>query len=164
MGAVEDEREAARAVAIHYLEYSARSRSQLERRLERDGFSPETVLYVVEDCQSRRYIDDEAFAGRWVEDRGERKLYGKRRLQSELRGRGVDKESVETALESVSEDDELRRAQEALEKRWKPGFTRARDSAEASRERTRMMGYLARRGFGARTIGQVLKQALENSA
>ena len=91
--------EAAWAVAAHFIGYAARSRSEVERRLERAEYAPEIIEAVLSELATRGWLDDTQFARNWVQDRADRKKYGKSRLAAELRRKGVDRAAVDEALE-----------------------------------------------------------------
>ena len=152
--------EKAWAVAIKYLGYSARTSAELQTRLARDNFSPEVIAKTLEQCQSRGFIDDAAFADAWVADRADRKRYGKARLGQELRRKGIPKDTLVHALETVEPDDEFRRALAACESKW--NRVAAADPATRSKEKQRVSSFLQRRGFGWSTIKQVFDVLMAN--
>ncbi len=152
----------ARAIAYRYLGYSARSQSQLAKRLERDEFPPEIVEAIVAELTAEGYLDDEAFAAAWVTDRADRKKYGKTRLAQELTQRGVAKETVQEALAEVDEESEIARALGAARPKWKAERYAALDSAGRQSEQRRIAAFLQRRGFGWNVIKQVMARLVAN--
>lgn len=155
--------EAARAVAFRYIGYTPRSRAEVSRRLERGDFPPDVAAKVVEECEARGWLDDAAFAQRWVEDRADRKRYGKSRISAELRRKGVDKETVEQSLDTVNEEDEKRRALEAARTKWRLQEGESAGSAEFLAEKRRVMQFLQRRGFSWHIIMQVIEEMIANT-
>lgn len=153
--------EAARVVALRFLGYSARSRSEMERRLERDGFTAEVVAAVLGEMEAHNWVNDAQFAREWVEDRADRKQYGKSRLAAELRRKGIDKEEVEAALSTVEEADELARARAAAATRWKVSRQET-DREVLQAEKRRVAGFLQRRGFQWGIITKVLAEYAPN--
>jgi regulatory protein len=156
--------EAARVVALRFLGYSARSRSEIEQRLERDEFPTEIIAQVLEELQEQGYLDDSGFAKHWVEDRADRKRYGRTRLAAELYRKGIDRETAADALDTIEEDDETRRALQAAEARWSTDVLRKLDSMALMKEKSRISGFLLRRGFTWQTIKKVLDLLLQNSS
>src|SRR5438045_202053 len=102
--------EAARAVAFRFLGYSARTRAEIEQRLARDEFPPEIVTQVIGELKEQGFLDDSGFARHWVDDRADRKRYGRKRLAAELSRKGIDRETAAEVLDTIAEDDEYRRA------------------------------------------------------
>src|SRR5690348_5028226 len=154
--------EAARAVAFRFLGYTARSRAEIERRLERAEFAPDVIAAVTAEMAAAGWLDDERFARDWVGDRADRKMYGRGRLAAELRRRGVDKETVAEALEPLDEESESRRAHAALKDRLRPELLAEADAETRQAEKRKLAGFLQRRGFSWQIITQVLDEAMKN--
>ena len=153
--------EAARAVALRFLGYSARSRAELEQRLAKDEFPAEIVGQVLGEMEALGYLDDTGFARHWVDDRADRKRYGKTRLAAELKRKGIDRETAAEALGTIGEGDELRRAEAAARTRSARIDLRALDPAALQKEKSRIAGFLQRRGFGWPIIEKVLDALTE---
>ena len=152
--------EAARSVAFRYLGYSARSTHEMRRRLEKDTFPEEIIAAVIEEIVALGYLDDEEFTDRWIEDRADRKGYGKCRLASELARKGIQKEQIKEAVGKISSDDELKRAVAAADKKL-PQEQALRLSTDERREAERKLcAFLQRRGFSYDIVRQVLQQRM----
>lgn len=154
--------EAAYNVAVRYLGYSARSRSEMEKRLERAGFEPEIIAKVISHLESRDWLDDTKFAHDWVEDRADRKRYGRRRLAQELRNKGIERETIDAALNTIETEDEVTRAQAAVRTRWDPQTLAEADFDTQQAEKRRMAQFLQRRGFTWDIISQVFATLFSN--
>jgi len=88
------------------------------------------------------------------------KPHGVRRLGQELRAKGVDEEVARAAIAEVIEREgatELDLARAAAV-RWKP-----RAGEDPARARSRLLAFLARRGFGGDAVGAVLREKLGES-
>ncbi|HLJ54962.1 MAG TPA: regulatory protein RecX [Chthonomonadaceae bacterium] len=155
--------EAARAVAFRYLGYSARSAAEIRSRLARNEFADEMISQVVEELRTAGYLDDAEFARHWVQDRADRKRYGRTRLAAELNRKGVDRDAADEALGAIGADDEARRAMEAAGPRWARIDPASLDAAGLQKEKARIAAFLTRRGFGWDTIKKVLAALVENS-
>lgn len=112
----------------------------------KDGVSPVVTKRVLQRLVECGYIDDEKFARFWVENRNVKKGASKRKLQAELRAKGVDSAVIEQVLgESPRDDaDEL---QKIIAKK------RGRYSDDQ-----KLMQYLARQGFDYDLIREVIQQ------
>src|SRR4051794_7120547 len=104
--------EIAREIAIRYIDYSARTGAEVARRLARAGYEQELIESVVEDLIRADLLNDDTFSKQWVESRARSKKLGRARLASELRQKGVSKETVEVALQELSPEKELDAAEE----------------------------------------------------
>ncbi len=96
-------------MALTYLARRDRSEAEVRRFLARRGASPAAVDAVLRRMVQRGYVNDKAFAERWVQRRLTRRPVGRIRLEQELLGKGVDGETargaVERALEGRTERD-----------------------------------------------------------
>jgi regulatory protein len=145
----ESDFEAARELAIRFIDYAARSRAEVGRRLAKAGYDEELIEAVVNDLQRAGLLDDEEFSRQWVESRARSKKLGRARLASELRMKGVEKETVEEALTELDPEQELAAALALTEKRI------GSDSIADPAVRRRLAGYLQRRGYKWETVEQV---------
>jgi len=113
---------------------------------------------VIADLAGRGYLDDAAFARRWVEGRAGRG-YGPARLRAELRARGVAAALVDAALATLGADTELEQAR-ALARRRLGALRRARPDRAAAR----LADYLARRGHRADVVARVVREVCGDRA
>ena len=116
---------------------------------------PETLhvslRYLDRDFLSRlsalRYLDDRAYAVRWLEATLARRPMGRDRLRSELMARGLDEaladQAIDEGLDGMDEDLLARRA-----------LTLHRHGGRLSRRR--MVFLLRQRGFGEETIERII--------
>jgi len=147
----------ARDAALSLLSYRARTSVELKRRLKRKGFDDEVAASTVECLDRLGVVDDAAFAESFVRDRVRLRPHGVSRLGQELRAKGVDEDTARAAIEEVMEREgatelDLARAAAA---RWKH-----RAGEDPSRARSRLHGFLARRGFGGEAVRAVLRETL----
>ncbi|HWC29406.1 MAG TPA: regulatory protein RecX [Dehalococcoidia bacterium] len=102
----EDQRLGAVESALRLLAMGPRSEHDLRERLtRRRGFRREAVDHAVQRMRDLGYLNDAAFARLWVESRQSSTPRSKRALAFELSRRGVDREQLDAALESVSDAD-----------------------------------------------------------
>lgn len=145
----------AREAALRLLAVRPRSAAELTRRLRMKGYEPEVADEVIGRLRELGVIDDAAFAGTLVRDRVRLRPQGARRLANELRAKGVDDETARAAIRETMEGEdtgERELARRAAEK-WRP-----RPGEEPARARGRLYGFLARRGFDAEVIREILDE------
>ena len=111
---------------------------------ERDGVAPELADRVYDKLVDKQYINDEAFARYWVENRNLTKGASRRKLEAELRSKGVSRDIIESHLASSDRTDESELQKIIAKKRKK--YT----------EEQKLMQYLARQGFGYEDIKRAL--------
>jgi regulatory protein len=94
---------------VRALARSDRTTAQIERLLAAKGASPPEIRAAIKRLTSLNYLDDAAFAARWVERRLARMPMGRARLQEELLATGCPEQIVQTtvraAYRKVSERD-----------------------------------------------------------
>ena len=147
--------------ALRLLNYRARSRAELQRRLRRSGHVPPAIEAAVARCDELGYLDDEAFALAYVRDRLKFRPRGRRVLVAELRAKGVSQTIAVSAIDEVFtqaevSEDEL--AEQVARKR-----ARSLASLEPDVARRRLASFLARRGFSPATIRDTVARALTES-
>jgi len=138
------EDEAARAIesALAFVAYRPRSEREVRDRLRRGRYGQEATDHAIARLLDWRYLDDEEFARRWIENRSTNRPRGRRLLQQELRRKGI---AAETAREAVAEADlDEAAAAEALARRRIASYS-GEDPAVVRR---RLSDYLVRRGYG----------------
>ncbi|GAB4584760.1 hypothetical protein Ntsu_25920 [Nocardia sp. IFM 10818] len=149
----------AKEVCLRLLADRARSRSELADRLAARGFTPEVANRALDRLTEVGLIDDAAFAQQWVHSRHTYSGKGKKALAQELRRKGVAQEDAEEALSTITGDDEQVRATELVRRKLRSM------PRELDREKTirRLVGMLARRGYGSATAYAVVKAELDNA-
>ncbi len=133
-----------KARAVDLLSRREYTRRELERRLAPFAESPEQLATLLDELAERNWQSDSRFAQQFADIKGQK--YGSRRLQQEMRQRGVGKEDIAQVLED-RDDLSLARSQ------WERKFGSVADTPQ---ERARQMRFLAARGFGMDIIRQVM--------
>ena len=155
-GIPRDPEAAARQVCLRLLTLAPRTRAQLADALRRRHIPDEAAEAVLDRFAEIGLIDDPAFARAWVESRHHGRGLSRRALSSELHRRGVADEDVHEAIELVDDDQEAAMARQVIA--GKVRVTRGQPSATRIRK---LMGVLARKGYGAALAYRVVREALE---
>jgi regulatory protein len=143
---------AARRAAADLLSRRPWTRAELGLRLLRRGAPADIADQIVVDLAERGYLDDAAFALRWVQVRAGRG-YGAGRLRAELKARGVAAALIDAALATLAGEAELEQAR-ALARRRLGALRRARPDRAAAR----LADYLARRGYRPALASRVVRE------
>lgn len=158
-----EETHKATEAALSLLDVRPRARREIETRLRQKGYEDATIEAVVAKLSRLALLDDALFAAQWVDARsrpgGSRPL-GRRRLGQELFQKGVAKDQIDTALNRVTDEDELTLARAAAHKKTRIVPAHGVDRATLQAERQKLMGFLQRRGFGWETVKQVTRECL----
>ncbi|HEV2105024.1 MAG TPA: regulatory protein RecX [Candidatus Eisenbacteria bacterium] len=146
---------AAREAALRLLERTRRTRADLARRLRDKGYAPATVTAVLDRLAEVGLVDDVEFARAYLAGRWGRRPAGWRRLQQELRVKGVAEADVAAARARIEARegavDELGTARKLAEQA-RPRYARLEPRAREQR----LYALLARRGFDADVIRRAL--------
>jgi regulatory protein len=125
---------------------------EMQRRLVRRGATAEVAAAAIADLVGRGYLDDAAFARRWVETRAGRG-YGRARLRAELTLRGVARPLIDAALAELDPEASLERAR-AVARRRLPALR----ALPAPRAAARLRDHLLRRGHPAGVVARVVRE------
>ena len=100
--------------AVRYLARFDRTAAQVERFLTSKGAPAAQVKQVMTRLSAHRYLDDRAYAARWVESTLARRPMGRDRLKRELLARGLGESLADDAiiegLQGLDEETLARRA------------------------------------------------------
>jgi regulatory protein len=153
--AASDEKQFSRAknAAYRFLSLRPRSRAEIERKLTDRGFPSDIIGRVMLLLGQLGYVNDREFAGQWARSRTRIRGMGRRRIEQELRAKGIDREIVHETLCRLFEDvAEIDIARKEAEKKLR---TLARFEPEVRRRR--LAGFLGRKGFSPDIIAALLR-------
>ena len=124
----------------------------LRRRVESDELGEALVELVVAKLKDQRYLNDANYAASYVSYRRENEKFGRRRVVTELKQRGVHPEVIEKAVGSAydGENEETLARQYLRRKR----LQKPADQKQAAK----IFRAMARAGFAPRTIIGILKK------
>jgi regulatory protein len=153
---MEDPETVAKGICLRALTGTAKTRKQLADLLAKKDVPEEAAAAVLDRFTEVGLIDDAAFAAAWVSTRQSGRGLARRALASELRAKGVDGELAAAAVAEVDPQDEWDSARRLVERKM-PSMSRL-DRVTAER---RLMGMLARKGYGGGLAGYVVREALD---
>jgi len=143
-----------RQAALNLLNYRARTRQELVRRLRRKNLPTDSIQRVIADLADKGLVDDRQFAKWMVGSLTRCDNLSKRAIANKLRQAGVDREIAEAVIsEELADYDEHSRAEQAAIKHMKKLI-----SLEPTTRRRRLYSYLQRRGFPSHLIHDVLQK------
>jgi regulatory protein len=143
-------------LALRYLSYRSRSEVEVRRHLRNRGCAPALIDPTIAKLRSLHYLDDESFARSWALGRAQGRSYGPRRIEQELRSKGVGQPVIRQALgQAFDEVDEASLAQRLLERHF-----RGKDLKEEKTLR-RAVAFLLRRGYRSKVIFNLLRYSTD---
>ncbi len=146
---------ACREAALKMLERTRRTQSDLATRLADKSFAPETIAEVLERLVTVGLVDDTEYARAFLAGRWGRKPAGWRRLQQELRGKGVSDEAV-TAARNIIEARDGEIDEVAVAAKLVAQARRRYAKLDPRKQQQRLYALLVRRGYS----GEVIRAAL----
>jgi len=100
----DDAREWAYQQALLFLSYRARSEKEIRQNLRKHEIPEEVIEQTLERLQEAGLANDNQFARVWVENRNTFRPRSRRVLAMELRQKGLDDETVQSATADVDDD------------------------------------------------------------
>ncbi len=150
--------EQARALCLRLLTARARTRAELAGQLTKRGYPDDVSAQVLDRLAAVGLVDDADFAEQWVRSRRVNAGKGKRVLAAELRTKGVDTDVITAALASIDAGAERDRAEQLVRAKLR----RERLDGDDTKVMRRLVGMLARRGYGQSMAVDVVSGELAN--
>ena len=144
------EKRSARESALALLEYRDRTEQELRQKLLDREYSKDEIEETVRFLREYRYLDDEAYAMRFIRSQSGKK--SARQIRAVLERKGVSREFIASCLEEEPVDEESQ-VRVFLEKK---GY-RAGEKIEADVYR-KLTASLARRGFSWNVIRRTMDE------
>ena len=149
----------AKTIVYNQLAYSAKTRGQLRKKLQSEGFEAELIEPLLDKFEAAKLIDDAEYAETFVRQKSRTKKLSRAALRRELAERGVRGEEAEDALAQRTDEQEREDAAELVRKKLRPGMDLS-DRAEKDRVTRRLLGMLARRGYSSSVSMSVIREEL----
>ena len=148
---------AAREAALKLLERTRRTRMDLTRRLRERGYAAAVVESVLERLAEVGLVDDVEYARAFLEARLKRRTTGRRRLEQDLRLRGISADDIAAARARLEEreghEDETAGARRVIAQ-----AARRYARLDPRTRRQRLYALLVRRGFDGDVIAAALRE------
>jgi regulatory protein len=136
--------------AARFLAYRPRSIEEVHRNLTAKQFPPAVIDSALDRLESLGYLDDEAFARFWLENRQTFKPRSPRALRYELRQKGVADSIIDAVLADMDVQEAAYRAAQERIRRLK--------GLDRKAFRQKLGGFLHRRGFSYGVSHAVIQQ------
>jgi regulatory protein len=157
-GTEPDPYDVARQIVLRQLAMVPRSRSELLQKLAQRGCTSDVAGAVLDRMTQVGLVDDEAYALMLVRSQQAGRGLAKRALARELRTKGIAGELAESALSSISDEDERDRARALVDKKL-----RAMHGLGIEVQTRRLAGMLARKGYSSSMTFAVIREAIADA-
>lgn len=137
--------------AMHLLQKMDRTRAELKKKLEQNGYPEKAVEAALSYVEAFHYIDDRRYAAQYIESQKMKK--GRARIKMELLGKGVSSEIIQQAFEE--EEEECSAQDIILELLMKK---RRSEAPMDEKEKQRLYGFFMRKGFASSDVLSVFRR------
>ena len=149
-----DNRVSARRIATKFINTRRRSEREVAQKLKGYDFDKEIIEEVTTSLKAIGLIDDLAFARSFIHDKLIGKPHSAKRLELDLKKKGIAKDVTAEALKEVAGDEsEEDRAYKTAEKKWQQLERRETD---IKKRKQKLFTFLASRGFAFDVIRIVI--------
>lgn len=145
-----DSLETAYKRALNFLSYRERSEFEVRKNLQKHQTPQELIDEVVARLERNGLLNDHQFAARWIENRATFRPRSRLALAHELRLKGISQAIIDQSLEGFSDQ---AAAYQAANK-----YVRKLRELEWPIFQRKLLGFLARRGFGYATAKPVVER------
>jgi regulatory protein len=143
----------AKSDALRLFSFSARSSTELRKRLEMKKIRPELIEQVIESFTRQGLLDDTKFAKLYAESRLYSRPTGKKNLEIDLKRKGLSPELISQTMAGLKDYDEKAMAKELIRVR----FHKMTDIS-AEKKKARLIGFVKRRGFATDAIFSAMNE------
>lgn len=88
--------------AIHYLSYKMRCQKEIANYLKKLSYSDTDIQNTIKLLKERKYIDEENYITAFINDQILMTHYGPKKIKNKLIEKGLNKESIDNALNKIS--------------------------------------------------------------
>ena len=143
--------------ALSLLDYSARTESEMKKKLLMKGYLDQVIESVVERLKDARLINDRQLAERIAENASSRGI-GAYALKRKLKVRGINEDDVEYASSLMDEEQEKLGAVRECERLYKKYA-----SLPAREAKAKLSAGLSRRGYSWDAVSEAIESVLSDS-
>jgi regulatory protein len=146
----------AKDLCFYYLMKTDKTRQELKNRLYQKFIPAEIIESVLDDLEQRGYINDAKLAASFVHSKTSYGNLGKRAIESKLQARGVSRDLISDATDSIDMEEEFDKAK-------KLAVSRLRSTKKLDKQKRyqTLLNYLLRRGYGGDNAYRAVREALD---
>ena len=148
----------AKSDALRLLSFKPRSILELEKRLKLKKYDSNLIRDVLESLKRQGLLDDEKFAKLFANSQTYTRPSGKRQIEFDLKRKGLSEETIKKTIDGLQDYDEKKAAGDLVRGRFLK-MTGISDE----KKRSRLFGFLKRRGFSNDAIFSALTELFSAS-
>ena len=139
--------------AVEFISYKPRTSEETRRKLQKAGYDESLIEKTLEQLTAYGLLNDESYAGQWVDERKRLKPRSKRMLAYELRKKGISDDLIQSAVEDVDDFQSAREIAESRLYRY--------EGLSKFEFRNKLGNYLAGKGFSYDVISETTRTLWE---
>jgi len=136
-----------------YCAYQERCHKEVQQKLKEMGMIPAAIDEIVTHLIQHNYLNEERFAQSYARGKFNIKKWGRIRIVSELKFRGISKFNIKTALKEIDNDQYLITLDELAKKR----LSQIKEKGKQKR-RKKLADYLLYRGWESNLVYEKLQE------
>ena len=152
---LENQKKLAKQQALRILSSSSKTRKELINRLRQKKFTQDAVDYAMNFVDKYEFINEEDMAEKLVSGVYKHKKYSKKKIQNELRQKGIDYEVINELVSDIDDEEEYENAMHFAQKKYKS--ISAKDNETIKK---RLISALSYRGFNYDIIRKVIDKII----
>ncbi|MDO8550898.1 MAG: RecX family transcriptional regulator [Ignavibacteria bacterium] len=157
----ENEKHKIKTEAINYLAKRIHSEKELRTKLLQKKHKPEMLNEIIDELKEKELIDDYKYSLIFTEEKTRTKLWGERKIKSELMKKGISNEIISQAIsEKFPEENKLENAVELASKKIK---SLSYKNLEKRKLAEKVYSFLASRGYDYQTSREALERILNEN-
>jgi regulatory protein len=134
----------------NYCAFTERTKLEVTKKMHGYGLSPEDAEIAMQKLINAGFINESRFAKSFAGGKFRIKKWGKRKIEMEMKKKGLSGDLIEKGLSELSENDYLETLDELLKKKWKLIMRTAEEeeSYEAKQvKQQKLMRYALQKGY-----------------
>lgn len=139
--------------ATSYCSKAEKCESEVRQKLFQWGYSQHDIQNkIIDYLYNEHYLDDERYCNAFVNDKFKFQHWGKVKIRTMLLSKGLPKVDVESAINTISEDDYMRVLSETAQQKIRYAKLDIANQADCQK----LINFLFQRGFEYNVISKVL--------
>jgi len=146
--------------AFRYLGKRIHSTDELKLKLKQKKYDGDLIDSVISELKKNNYLDDLEFSSRFADEKIKTKSWGRIKIESELRKKGIPNQIISTAMEDkFGGSGEIENAKKLAAKKIKILSGRG---MEQNKIREKLFAFLYSRGYDYETSKETVNSLLED--
>lgn len=130
----------------------------MKNYLRQRGGADAIIDATIDKLRGFNFINDETFARNWALSRAQSQGYGPRRIEQELKIKGVVDSVIRAVVKEIfDQEDEEKRAKKVLQKKF------SSENFQDPRVLRRALAFLQRRGYSSKVIFTLLRCPMDDN-